>query len=130
MQSLPREKAGAGSSVNNTFRQVGGALGVAVLGSLLSSVYRGKVTLPAGAPSAAGESIEATRTFARKAGAAGKKLISEADSAFIDAMHVTSLAAAGAAVLGAVVAAAFMPAKDRGTQGPVRAGENEPSTRK
>ncbi|MFF0729525.1 MFS transporter [Streptomyces sp. NPDC004134] len=129
MQSLPREKAGAGSSVNNTFRQVGGALGVAVLGSLLSSVYRGKVTLPPGAPGSAGESIEATRTFAQKAGAAGKKLIPEANSAFIDAMHVTSLTAAGAAVLGAAVAAAFMPAKDRAGHGPAHDRENEPSTR-
>jgi len=129
MQSLPPEKAGAGSSVNNTFRQVGGALGVAVLGSLLSSVYRGQVNLPAGAPHAAGESIEATRTFAERAGPAGKKLIGEANNAFIDAMHVTSLAAAVAAVLGAVVAAAFMPAKDRGASGPAPDRENVPSTR-
>ena len=40
MQSLPREKAGSGSAINNTFRQVGGALGVAVLGSVLSATYR------------------------------------------------------------------------------------------
>ena len=39
MSSLPREKAGVGSAVGNTVRQVGGALGVAILGSVLSSVY-------------------------------------------------------------------------------------------
>ena len=40
MASVPREKAGVGSAVGNTVRQVGGALGVAVLGSVLSAVYR------------------------------------------------------------------------------------------
>jgi EmrB/QacA subfamily drug resistance transporter len=41
MSAVPREKAGAGSAVNNTVRQVAGALGVAVLGSILAVVYRG-----------------------------------------------------------------------------------------
>ena len=40
MSALPREKAGVGSAVSNTVRQVGGALGVAILGSVLSAVYR------------------------------------------------------------------------------------------
>ena len=43
MTALPRERAGAGSAVNNTLRQVGGALGVAILGSLLSSEFRSKI---------------------------------------------------------------------------------------
>jgi EmrB/QacA subfamily drug resistance transporter len=41
MSAVPREKAGAGSAVNNTVRQVAGALGVAVLGSILAVVFRG-----------------------------------------------------------------------------------------
>jgi DHA2 family integral membrane protein (MFS transporter) len=40
MSAVPREKAGAGSAVNNTVRQVAGALGVAILGSLLAVVFR------------------------------------------------------------------------------------------
>lgn len=73
MQALPREKAGSGSAVNNTFRQVGGALGIAVLGSVLSTVYRGSMeghlgAVPAGAREAAGESIEATLGIADKLG--------------------------------------------------------------
>jgi hypothetical protein len=40
MGAIPREKAGAGAAVNVTFRQVGGALGVAILGSILSAAYR------------------------------------------------------------------------------------------
>ena len=48
MGSLPREKAGVGSAVNDTTRQVGGALGVAVIGSVVSSVYAGHVSDLAG----------------------------------------------------------------------------------
>ena len=44
MSVVPREKAGAGSAVNNSVRQVGGALGVAILGSLLNSLYSSRVT--------------------------------------------------------------------------------------
>src|SRR5690606_40050210 len=43
MGALPREKAGVGSAVNDTARQIGGALGVAVLGSVMSSTYRPRV---------------------------------------------------------------------------------------
>ena len=39
MGSLPRDKAGVGSAVNDTTRQMGGALGVAIIGSVVSSVY-------------------------------------------------------------------------------------------
>src|SRR5690349_21605826 len=62
MSALPREKAGVGSAVSNTIRQLGVALGVAALGAILSSVYRdhlGSATdgLPAAATDAAPESI-------------------------------------------------------------------------
>jgi DHA2 family integral membrane protein (MFS transporter) len=40
MSAVPREKAGAGSAVNNTVRQVAGALGVAILGSILAVAFR------------------------------------------------------------------------------------------
>jgi EmrB/QacA subfamily drug resistance transporter len=43
MSAVPREKAGAGSAVNNTVRQVAGALGVAILGSILAVVFRGQL---------------------------------------------------------------------------------------
>ncbi|MFI5755494.1 MFS transporter [Streptomyces sp. NPDC051569] len=118
MQALPREKAGSGSAINNTFRQVGGALGVAVLGSVLSATYRGGIeghldAVPAGARDAAGESIEATLAIAGKLGPAGKPLIGAAYEAFLDAMHLTALASAGVAVIGAVVVAVFLPARPR-----------------
>ncbi|ARF55026.1 MFS transporter [Streptomyces gilvosporeus] len=119
MQSLPREKAGSGSALNNVFRQVGGTLGVAVLGSLLSTTYRDGITaklaalpgIPAAARHAAGESIEATLGLARHLGPAGRGLAASAQHAFVHAMHVTALGSASVAVVGAVVVAAFLPGK-------------------
>ncbi|MET8509605.1 MFS transporter [Streptomyces sp. NPDC004787] len=116
MQSLPREKAGSGSAINNTFRQVGGALGVAVLGSVLSSTYRGEIeghlgALPPALRDTAGESIEATLAVAEKLGPAGRGLVTPAYDAFLDAMHVTAIGSAAVAVLGAVVVAVFLPGR-------------------
>ncbi|PCG84970.1 MFS transporter [Streptomyces sp. WZ.A104] len=117
MQALPREKAGSGSAVNNTFRQVGGALGIAVLGSVLSTVYRGDIeghlgAVPAGARAVAGESIEATLGAAEKLGpVAGKPLVAAAHDAFISAMHVTALGSAAVALIGAVVVGLYLPGR-------------------
>ncbi|WP_328401339.1 DHA2 family efflux MFS transporter permease subunit [Streptomyces sp. NBC_00390] len=116
VQLLPREKAGSGSALNNTFRQIGGALGVAVLGSMLATRYRSGIeehlgALPAGARDAAGESLEATLTAAEKLGPAGKTLIGPAHEAFLDAMHLTSLGSAVIAVIGAVVVGVFLPGR-------------------
>ncbi|MFF9072843.1 MFS transporter [Streptomyces sp. NPDC014646] len=116
MQTLPRERAGSGSAVNNTFRQVGGALGIAVLGSVLSTVYRGGIeghldALPAGVRDVAGESIEATLAVAERMGPAGAPLVTAAHAAFLDAMHVTALCSAGVALVGALVVALFLPGR-------------------
>ncbi|WP_335931913.1 MFS transporter [Streptomyces sp. PTD5-9] len=132
MQSLPREKAGSGSAVNNTFRQVGGALGIAVLGSVLSTVYRGGVdghldALPAGAREAAGESIEATLGVAERLGPAGAPLVRAAHDAFLDAMHVTAVCSAGVALVGALVVALFLPGRTPAGQRPAEPGAQEPS---
>jgi EmrB/QacA subfamily drug resistance transporter len=116
MQALPREKAGSASALSNTFRQVGGALGIAVLGSVLSTAYRNGIEgklglLPAGLRDTAGESIEATLGVAAKLGPRGKGLIGPANDAFLHAMHITALWGAGVAVVGAVVVALFLPGK-------------------
>ncbi|MBM7091516.1 MFS transporter [Streptomyces sp. S12] len=116
MQTLPREKAGSASALSNTFRQVGGALGIAVLGSVLSAAYRTGiddrlVLLPPAARHAAGESIEATLAAAARLGPRGDALVGPAGDAFLHAMHVTALCGAGVAVLGAVVTALFLPGR-------------------
>ncbi|MCQ4212628.1 MFS transporter [Streptomyces longispororuber] len=116
MQALPREKAGSASALSNTFRQVGGALGIAVLGSVLSTAYRGGIEdklglLPAGARDAAGGSIEATLGIAEKLGPRGEALVGAANDAFLHAMHVTALWGAAVALASAVVTALFLPGK-------------------
>ncbi|MFF7184407.1 MFS transporter [Streptomyces sp. NPDC008222] len=116
MQALPREKAGSASALSNTFRQVGGALGIAVLGSVLSTTYRDRIEdklplLPAGVRHTAGESIEATLGVAAKLGPNGKALVAPANDAFLHAMHVTALWGSGVAVIGAIVVALFLPGK-------------------
>ncbi|WP_328441012.1 MFS transporter [Streptomyces sp. NBC_00444] len=121
MQALPREKAGSASALSNTFRQVGGALGIAVLGSVLSAAYRTGVedklgVLPADVRHTAGESIEATLGVAAKLGPQGQSLIVPAHDAFLHAMHLTALCGAGVAVIGAVVVGLFLPGKPAARQ--------------
>ncbi|MET7727872.1 MFS transporter [Streptomyces mirabilis] len=117
MSSLPREKAGSGSAVNNTFRQVGGAMGVAVLGSLVSTTYRNGINshlnvLPASDRHAAGESVQATLAIAQKMGPAGRTLVQPAHDAFLHAMHIAAIGSAAVALVGAVVVLAFLPRKN------------------
>ncbi|MEU7337102.1 MULTISPECIES: MFS transporter [unclassified Streptomyces] len=116
MQALPREKAGSASALSNVFRQVGGALGIAVLGSVLSSAYRNGIEdklslLPPGLRHTAGESIEATLGVAAKLGPRGEALVTPANDAFLHAMHVTALCGAGVAIVGAVIVAVFLPGR-------------------
>jgi DHA2 family multidrug resistance protein-like MFS transporter len=114
MSSLPREKAGVGSAVSNTVRQVAGALGIAVLGSVLAAVYRSgihdKVTAfsPA-ARNAASESISGAYAAAQHLGGAGYGLIGTANSAFVDAMHAAALGSVVMALVGVAVVLAWLP---------------------
>ncbi|MFE1942959.1 MFS transporter [Streptomyces massasporeus] len=121
MQALPREKAGSASALSNTFRQVGGALGIAVLGSVLSTAYRTGIedelgVLPPALRHTAGESIEATLGVADKLGPRGESLVAPAYDAFLHAMHTTALWGAGVALIGAVVVALFLPGKPPASQ--------------
>ncbi|MFI7491182.1 MFS transporter [Micromonospora echinaurantiaca] len=130
MSALPREKAGVGSAVSNTIRQVAGALGVAVLGSVLSAVYRGDVEpalrdLPAGAQQAAGESISGAYAAAGQLGPAAPHLIAVANDAFVTAMHWAAVLATVAAAAGLLVVARWMPGRSAAPAAPVPAGEPE-----
>jgi MFS family permease len=114
MSSLPREKAGVGSAVSNTARQVGGALGVAVLGSVLSQVYRAGMegplsTFPAAVRDVASESLAATYAVAADSGPAGAALIDPANGAFVHAMHWAAGGSAIAALLGVVAVLRWLP---------------------
>jgi len=122
MSVVPRERAGAGSALTNTARQVSGALGVAVLGSVLAQAYRNQLGphlagLPAGVREAATGSITATQAVAAKLGPAGQGLAQHADTAFIHAMHLTTLISAAITLIGALVVMRWMPGRAAVTAG-------------
>ena len=119
MQALPRSKAGVGSAVNDTTRQVGGAMGVAVMGSLFASAYSSSIDahvpglgLASGAVDRAGQSVGAALSVAHAAGGSvGRALTSVVDDAFVHGMRVGLGAGAVIALAGAVLAFKFLPAR-------------------
>jgi predicted MFS family arabinose efflux permease len=119
MSSLPLAHAGVGSAMNDTVRMVGGTLGVAVLGSLLSGRYGADMEsavegLPAPAAEAAGESVGHAEAVAGQIGGnAGATLERVAETAFSSAMSTTLMVAAGVALTGALVAQLVLPGRER-----------------
>jgi EmrB/QacA subfamily drug resistance transporter len=117
MGSLPQAKAGIGSAMNDVVREVGGTLGVAVLGSILSTSYASGMDgatagLPPEAAEAASDSVGAAHGIAAElGGGAGAKLIAVADQSFVDAMHSASMLAAAVALAGALLALALLPSR-------------------
>jgi EmrB/QacA subfamily drug resistance transporter len=102
MGALPPERANIGSAVNDTTRELGGALGVAIVGSIMSSLYASG--LPDGAPAAARDSLGAAVQVSALADAARE--------AFVHAMSRASIVVAVVAALGAVIAWRFLPARE------------------
>ena len=137
MGSLPLAKASVGSAVNDATRITGGALGVAILGSLLASHYRGDMepvasALPGAAGAAAQDSLSGALAVAgRVGGQASAQLTEAAQSAFVGGMHVAALVAAGVAFAGAILALVALPARAAETPDapcePERARETVPA---
>ncbi|MEW9532252.1 DHA2 family efflux MFS transporter permease subunit [Microbispora sp. NPDC049125] len=102
LASVPKERAGAAGAISETAHELGGALGIAVLGSVMNSSYRNSLELPGGLPPEAETGIRDTlavalRTAASLPGDAGQAVSRAAKQAFVDATHVTVLT--GAAIL-------------------------------
>ncbi|MDT9698854.1 DHA2 family efflux MFS transporter permease subunit [Streptomyces sp. P17] len=107
--TLPADRAGSGSGLLMTLRQVGGAIGIALLGSLLAGVFRDRLDvtgLPAGVADTAGESVVAAHVVAERAGAEG--LVASANSAYVHGMGVVLLVCAVASLVASVLAAVFL----------------------
>jgi DHA2 family multidrug resistance protein-like MFS transporter len=123
MSTLPLSRAGAGSAVQNTVRQVGGALGVAILGTVLATVYAGQFdAVSAGLPAATntmasgslGQTYEVVAHLVSTGAltpVAAAHALSVANDAFMSAMHVTCLLTGAAALAGAIAAYVGLPDK-------------------
>ncbi|WP_406205814.1 MFS transporter [Kitasatospora sp. NBC_01560] len=108
--SLPEEGTGAGSSLLETLQQVGGVLGVAGLGSLLSSGYLARIAtggLPDDAARTARDSVTGANAVAGQLNDPG--LLASAHGAFIHGSNLVLTACGVVAVLAALLAAAFVP---------------------
>jgi EmrB/QacA subfamily drug resistance transporter len=118
MGSLPRAKAGVGSAVNDTTRQTGGALGVAIIGSIFAATYHHVIEVPDGLPAGAGpmvhdsigEALGAISRFQLPADVAS--LVHDStNSAFFRSMQVAAWVGTGVVLCATVVAYKFLPAR-------------------
>jgi EmrB/QacA subfamily drug resistance transporter len=122
MGSLPRAKAGIGSAMNDTTRQVGGAFGVAIIGSVMSSLYGSRVADAFSGAGITGQPVEvakeglgqalAVAADPRVPAAVAQELVAGAKDAFVYGMHRGVLVGAAAAILGALIAFRYLPARE------------------
>jgi EmrB/QacA subfamily drug resistance transporter len=121
MGSLPRAKAGVGSAVNDTTRQVGGTLGVAVIGSVMTSAYapaigasiaKSGLNPPPEAVAQAKQGLGLALGLANQAPAGVRdKIIADAQAAFVTGMHHAVIVAAIVAFIGFLVVVRWLPAR-------------------
>ena len=115
MSAVPPRRAGAGSAMNDTTRELGAALGVAVLGSVAASRYSAGIAdaisgLPAADQAAAGASLGgALQTAARLPQAIGAELASAAEHAFVSGIHFAAITGAVLAAGAALMVLKFLP---------------------
>ena len=114
MSSLPRNRAGVGSAVNDTTRQIGGALGVAVIGSIFAARYHSVLTgldgLPQAAVDAAKNSIGRAYYVAQQLPTEqAQQLSNQARAAFVSGQRLGMWCCAGALLITAGLAARFLP---------------------
>jgi predicted MFS family arabinose efflux permease len=123
MGSLSPDKAGVGSAVNDTSSELGGTLGVAIVGSVFASVYSGGIAsasalaaLPAGLRSAIEGSMAAAYKVIGQFPLPADRVVTvraAVDHAFLNGMRVGSLVCAGIAMGVAIVVAVLLPAREQ-----------------
>jgi DHA2 family multidrug resistance protein-like MFS transporter len=113
--SAPPERAGAASSISETGAELGGALGIAVLGSIGTAVYRSTMAdaVPNNVPPEAAEAARGTlggaiATAQQLPGAIGADLVSAARDAFAEGLEITATVGAVVALATAVIAAVML----------------------
>jgi EmrB/QacA subfamily drug resistance transporter len=115
MSAVPARRAGAGSAMNDATRELGAALGIAVLGSLAASKYASQLsTVTAGLPAAARHQARSSLTDAlqvagRLPHGASVAMEHGAKVAFVDGIHVACIAGTGLAVIAAALVLRYLP---------------------
>ncbi len=115
MSSVPLGKAGVGSAMNDTTRELGGALGVAVLGSLVTSQYTSSLgpsiaALPAGARGVADSGLTGALAVAQQiGGSAGAELAQAAKAAFVDGLGLAATIGSIGVLIAAILANRLLP---------------------
>jgi EmrB/QacA subfamily drug resistance transporter len=111
--SAPEQHAGTASAVNDTALQLGGAIGVAVLGSVMTASYRGALpslsNLPVAAQQGARNSLGSALQVAGHLGHSGQGLIAEATHAFGSGLDAAAMTSAWVAIAGAIATVFIMP---------------------
>jgi hypothetical protein len=130
MSAVPRAKAGMGSAMNDTTRELGGSLGVAVFGSLLASHYTSALApalagLPTQASEAASSSIAGALGVAAKAGPAGDALMAAAKDAWVGGFRFSLVVGAVIIAVASLIALKFLP--DRAADDVGETDELEPA---
>ena len=128
--SVPRAETGVGSATNGTFMQIGGAMGVAVIGSLLSGRYQSRMRdvlapyhLPAGIQHTILDSVGSALAVAERAGGiVGQFLAAAARSAFISGSDLGMFVAAMVAFSGCVIALVALPSRPSIPEAPAATG--------
>jgi MFS family permease len=103
-EALPPAQQGVGSALNDLSREVGGATGIAVIGSILTSAYTSRVNL-SGLPSKIASEVKKSYAAASRLGA---QAADRAHTAFVTAMHIALLTGAGAVLLAAAATVALL----------------------
>jgi EmrB/QacA subfamily drug resistance transporter len=132
MGAVPEEKSGVASAMNDVTRQVAGALGTAVIGSLITTLYGSRVSdsvtaLPEQARVAAEDSVgQANAVAAQLPADQGQSLMESAADAFTSALGIGFTVAGAAALIAAVVVRRWLPDRHRG-DAPIAAAAPAPA---
>jgi hypothetical protein len=125
MGAVPDEKQGVASAVNDTSREMGGALGIAVAGSILAGRYSHVLApklanFPAPVRGPATDSLAKAVEMAGKLGPQGTRLAEVSKAAFLTAMHASTIAMAAIVAVAAVLIGLWAPGRDGQQRGLVR----------
>lgn len=120
LDSLSASHQGVASAVNDTTRELGGALGIAVLGSLLNQGYRSvvdnRLSDAAQLRESARASLQAATQLAEQLGPRGQRVLDAAQDAFVHGLHIAFYGGAGAVLIGTFAFLALAPSSRTGTE--------------